>query len=197
MSQVIYLVYKHTAPNGKSYIGCTKNYTKRCNDHKNGNKCSLLQKSIKEFGWDNFKHEILKDSLSKEEGYFWEKFYIKHFNTFEPNGLNMQTGGIKCEYSQTAKDKMSEKKKGKSTWNKGKKLSPEHNAKNTAAKIGRKQSAETIEKRISKTRGMKRTLEQCKKFSEAFKGRKYSPETLQKMSEGQKRRFAKARGEIL
>jgi group I intron endonuclease len=196
MSQV-YLVYMHTAPNGKAYIGRTKNYNRRCADHKYGNKCRLLQESIKEFGWDNLEHKILKDNLSLEDANFWEKFYINHYKTFEPNGLNMQTGGSDCKYSETAKAKMSEKKKGKPSWNTGKKLSAEHIRKSTLAKIGRKQSKEQIEKRVSKLRGKPRDKVMMEKLRQTCIGRKYSTETLQRMSEGQKRRFAKARGEIV
>lgn len=68
-----YCVYKHTAPNGVSYIGMTSNYRKRCGQHKCGSSSSkVFQEAIKEFGWDSIKHEILNDGMTYEEAYAME-----------------------------------------------------------------------------------------------------------------------------
>jgi len=198
MSQVEYIVYRITSPCGKSYIGRTKNYTKRLNDHKNGNKCALLQAAIAEFGWDNMQHQLLKFGLNLDEANMWEKHYIQHFNSIAPNGLNLQTGGINCSHSDISKEKMSKKLKGRRSWNKGKKLSPEHyeNAKKSFFKKGIPLPKEVIEKRSSKLRGKPRDKEMMERLRQHSIGRKFSPETLQRMSEGQKRRQAKLRGEL-
>lgn len=63
-----YLVYKHTTPNEKVYIGITSQSTY---DRwgKNGRRYSgqPFHKAIKKYGWDNINHEILFENLSKEE----------------------------------------------------------------------------------------------------------------------------------
>lgn len=156
MTSQNYLVYKLTSPNGKSYIGRTKNYLKRCNDHKNGNKCRLLQDAIKEFGWHHFNHEILKDGLTLHQANLLEEFYIDFYQTLEPNGYNSQTGGIKTKFSEASKKRISDSHKGQIAWNKGKKLTPEHREKLRLSHLGKKQSKETVEKRVSKFRGKPR-----------------------------------------
>lgn len=42
MSNNIYLIYKHTSPSGKSYIGLTNNYQRRCREHKSSNICIAI-----------------------------------------------------------------------------------------------------------------------------------------------------------
>lgn len=60
-----YVVYKHTSPSNKSYIGITSNYKLRCNQHKSKNsRCRLFSRAIQKHGWDNFTHEILEDNLT-------------------------------------------------------------------------------------------------------------------------------------
>lgn len=80
--------------NGKQYIGITKqNIYKRW---KNGNgykKGTRMENAIKKYGWDNFKHEVLFDNLSKEKAVELEKYYIKQLDTIN-NGYNVQEGGF-------------------------------------------------------------------------------------------------------
>jgi hypothetical protein len=54
----IYVIYKHTAPNGKAYIGQTKDYESRCKQHQSTSDCKAFSDAIKAIGWDNFTHEI-------------------------------------------------------------------------------------------------------------------------------------------
>jgi len=56
-------IYKITSPNGKLYIGRTKHFDARMNEHK----CNALTKqlpnslyrAIRKYGWDNMKREII------------------------------------------------------------------------------------------------------------------------------------------
>lgn len=112
MSQT-YLVYKHTSPLGKSYIGQTFDYQRRCDEHQRENKCSALFSAIKKYGWNNFKHEILKDGLTLDEANFWEKFYINKFNTISPNGYNIRTGGNNSLLHESTKIKIGNANRGK------------------------------------------------------------------------------------
>ncbi len=94
-----YLIYCHTSPTGKKYIGQTNNYNRRCSEHKTTKRCPAFHNAIIKYGWDNFKHEILVDGLTIEEANILEEFYIKKYNTLAPNGYNLQTGGFNSKPS--------------------------------------------------------------------------------------------------
>ena len=68
MEEKKYLIYKHTFPNGMIYIvkTCEKpEYRWKNGEGYNHNK--KMYSDIQKYGWENVKHEILFDSLSKEE----------------------------------------------------------------------------------------------------------------------------------
>ena len=107
--ETAYLVYKHTSPNGKAYIGQTNNYSKRSIQHQDPKSyCRVFAKAIKKYGWDNFTHEILEDNLTLEEANVYENLYIVEHNTLSPNGYNLTTGGDNCKISEETKRLMSE-----------------------------------------------------------------------------------------
>ena len=63
-----YCVYKHTAPNGKVYIGITSQDVLARWNHGNGYKNNKhFFSAIVKYGWDNIRHEILYDDLTKED----------------------------------------------------------------------------------------------------------------------------------
>ena len=82
-----YLIYKHTFPNNKVYIGIT------CNDVKKRWKNGLgyitqsnIFNAIVKYGWNNIKHEILYKDLTKQQAFELEenliissKSYLKEF----------------------------------------------------------------------------------------------------------------------
>jgi predicted GIY-YIG superfamily endonuclease len=45
-----YLIYKHTSPSSKSYIGQTKQYKRRCYEHQYYNGCIAFKNAIKKYG---------------------------------------------------------------------------------------------------------------------------------------------------
>jgi len=108
MSEQIYCVYKHTSPSGKAYIGQTNNYKRRESEHRNHSRveCRSFQNAIKKYGWDNFKHEILKENLNLEEANYWEIKLINDLKTFSPNGYNLKGGGNGVSHSQETIQKM-------------------------------------------------------------------------------------------
>lgn len=200
MTQVIYLVYKHTAPNGKSYIGQTKDYLERCRALKK-DKRTYIGKAIQLYGWNNFKHEILKDELTSVDAIFWEDFYIKKFNTISPNGYNRK---ISTEYTQVSKKQMSESAKGRTPHNKGKNMSAEWREKLSKARLGKepwnkgKTHSEEHRKKLSVARKKRITTEETKaKMSASLKGKKRSPETIQKMKEAWRLRNINQKGVLL
>ncbi|QSM00831.1 endonuclease [Yersinia phage YerA41] len=98
-----YIVYKLTNNITKlSYIGTTKrsiDYRFFSSDHYpshfycifNGKKHKLYD-SIRYVGLDNYTFEIINICDSSDEMYYWEKYYIKKYNTFH-RGYNFSESG--------------------------------------------------------------------------------------------------------
>ena len=90
-----YCVYKHTAPNGKVYIGITGRSPRE--RWRNGNgyyQNTHFKNAIEAYGWDNFQHEILFDGISKEEACEIEKYLIKKYKSnIREHGYNNSSGG--------------------------------------------------------------------------------------------------------
>ena len=88
-------LYKHTSPSGKVYIGITKNISERWRMNGKRYKGSTrIWNAIQKYGWNNFKHEIIMDGLSKQEASQLEKEYIAKYNSTNPLfGYNLTYGG--------------------------------------------------------------------------------------------------------
>jgi len=138
-----FVIYKHTAPNGKAYIGQTNNYQARTNRHKwTNNQCRAFANAIKKYGWDSFAHEILIDELSLKEANDWESFYIFIYNSLSPNGYNLRSGGDNSAPCEETKRILSER-------NKGKKHSDESKVKMSLSQKNRLPATEETRKKIS------------------------------------------------
>ena len=90
-----YTVYKHTSPSGKVYIGVTSLRPKeRWSGGTGYVKNKHFYRAIKKYGWENIKHEILFDGLSKEDAFKTEIELIKEYRSSEREfGYNLGTGG--------------------------------------------------------------------------------------------------------
>ena len=89
----MYLVYIHTNKiNGKKYIGITSK--KSSQRFRNGRGyCSRFGNAIKKYGWNNFKHEILYNNLTRNQAEMIESELIKFYKTtFEKYGYNTYSG---------------------------------------------------------------------------------------------------------
>lgn len=88
-------VYKHTSPNGKVYIGITSRKPKvRWANGLGYMGNDYFFKAIQKYGWDNFKHEILFEKLTKEEAEAKEIELITQFNSTDRKcGYNISSGG--------------------------------------------------------------------------------------------------------
>ena len=88
-------VYKHTNTiNGKVYIGITcQTPEKRWKNGYGYTQNKYFFNSIKKYGWNNFKHEIVKKNLSKLEACDIEKDLINKYKCIVPKGYNLSTGG--------------------------------------------------------------------------------------------------------
>lgn len=89
-----YKVYKHTCPNGKSYIGITRQDERLRWNYGNGYCNQFFGKAVKKYGWANIKHEILEVCETLEEANASEVKYIAHYETMNPEkGYNCTLGG--------------------------------------------------------------------------------------------------------
>lgn len=139
-----YLVYKHTSPSGKAYIGQTDNYNRRNIEHQaESSGCVAFKAAIDKYGWDSFIHEILISDLSLEHANLLEEQLISMHNTQVPNGYNLKPGGDNHHHNDVTKDKIRQKAIGrkmsdttkhkKSVAMKGKQLTDHHIAQIKAA----------------------------------------------------------------
>ena len=88
-----YSVYMHTFPNDKTYVGITKQDLKaRWGSHGQGYKGQAVYDAINEFGWDNIKHEVLMDGVSKEEAKRKECELIDKYKNLDLS-YNISNGG--------------------------------------------------------------------------------------------------------
>lgn len=109
-----YIIYRHKTPNGKVYIGQTKKtahdrwkanglgYT--CHEH------GFFWKAIRKYGWENIRHEILVEGLSKEDADRFEKLFIALYQSDQREyGYNARSGGTSgYVYSEQSKRNISE-----------------------------------------------------------------------------------------
>lgn len=109
-------VYKHTTPSGKVYIGITsQDPKKRWLNGRGYQRNEHFWNAIKKYGWDNIKHDVLAEGLSKEEACRLEKFYIEMYESCDQTkGYNLTTGGeTGAVHTIESRRKLSESKKGK------------------------------------------------------------------------------------
>ena len=206
-----YCVYKHTSPSGKSYIGQTNNLQRRISEHKKpSNRCLAFSTAIQKHGWDNFKHEVLKDNLSLNDANYWESQLIKEYDTLSPNGYNLTTGGDnkKCSEETCLKIGLIHKGRKRSDETRvriglavkareypsgkpngsmsGRNHSAEAKAKMSESRKGVNQSAESIEKRTKTLKGLVRTDETKERIRQSRLGAKATNEAKANMSKASK-----------
>lgn len=88
-----YIVYKHTTPSGKVYIGITKNSpTKRWGAGSGYKNNIAFRNAIYKYGWKNIKHEILLENLSQSEAFYAEKYLIRWYKLHKIS-YNVTDGG--------------------------------------------------------------------------------------------------------
>ena len=104
-----YVLYKHTAPSGKSYIGITCQLPeKRFGvDGVNYKRSKFFWAAIQKYGWQNIRHEIILYDLSENEAKAKEKEYIRLYKSnIREFGYNLTAGGDGIEsYKHTDETK--------------------------------------------------------------------------------------------
>ena len=111
-----YSVYKHTFPNGKVYIGITKQKPEiRWSGGKGYYSQIRMKRAIEKYGWDNIKHEVLFTGLTKNEAQEIEIELISKYDSANPKkGYNIDLGGnLRAPLSQEAKEKLRASNLGK------------------------------------------------------------------------------------
>lgn len=176
-----YKVYRHTCPNGKIYIGISrqKDIQRRWQHGLGYHNNVLFYRAIRKYGWESITHEILYEGLTKAEAEEKEIELIARFKTNDPNfGYNIDNGG-NCfgSHSPETKKKISEAQLGiknhmfgKPSPLKGRKQTPEQVEKNRLSHLGQPSywkgkhlPPETIEKlRKPKTEEHRRRLSEVR-----------------------------------
>lgn len=86
-----YKVYVHVFPDGKRYVGCTCQPVKQRWDGGLGYRGrTRVFRAILNYGWNNIRHYILMDNLTKEEAFLYEAAFIYSWKTYtKSKGYNM------------------------------------------------------------------------------------------------------------
>jgi len=175
--------------NGKYYVGqTTKTFKERLQRHKYSN--FPIDKALKKYGNDSF-NKILIENIPEEKLDELEQKYIEKYNSLNPKGYNLTTGGNKNKhYSKKSRIKNSEAHKGEKNVRFGTHHTEETKKKQSEAHKGEKNHffgkslAEDHKKKLSEankgnipwnkgTKGIKRkplTEEHKKKVSKGKKG---------------------------
>lgn len=128
-------VYMHIVPNGLKYIGITKQRLKKRWGYGFGyQKNKRFFHAIVKYGWDNIKHDVLFDNLTKEQAEAKEKELINQYKTnLEQFGYNQTTGGSGSPNCKQTPEQI----QARVAAVRGRKMTTEHKAKLSAASKGR------------------------------------------------------------
>jgi group I intron endonuclease len=154
MSEKKFVLYKHTCPNGKVYIGITcKKPQIRWNYGKGYQKNKHFYNAILKYGWDNIKHEILFDNVSEKDIYSLEQETIAQYKaTNRKYGYNKSIGGERAglgvKLSKERKKRISEMTKGENNPFYHKKHKPEVVEFLKRLNVGRKHTKKELKKMI-------------------------------------------------
>lgn len=91
-----YIVYKHTSPSNKVYIGITKFDPKYrwLNNGRGYRNQTIFFNAIIKYGWINFKHEILYTELSEEKALDKEEELTRKYKSYDRRfGYNVSLRG--------------------------------------------------------------------------------------------------------
>lgn len=123
-----YSVYIHVFPDGKVYVGATRQSIKKRWRHGQGyrNQKNLFS-AILNTGWENIRHIVVKDGLSEPEAQQLERDLIKQYHSQDPeHGYNTKNGGqVFGEHSEEFLKNLEDRMIG-NTYCVGRKLSKEH-----------------------------------------------------------------------
>jgi group I intron endonuclease len=126
-------IYKITSPTGRLYVGKTYNFKQRVSDYRcmrYRSKRSIIIWSIKKYGWDTHKMEIVEEvddkSLNEREIFWIEQLQTYTYN--HHNGMNLTKGGDGQRHSwknDLERVRVAKLRCGENAPSFGKKVSPE------------------------------------------------------------------------
>lgn len=91
-----HVIYKITSPSGKFYIGRTKNFKGRMNEHRISatvhDSQFRIHKAIRKYGWKAMKREIIAEVIGTDEAIYLESKLIEKYDTVN-SGYNMTYNG--------------------------------------------------------------------------------------------------------
>ena len=133
--------------NNKYYVGqTTRSFKERFLCHKTSH--SIIVRSIRKYGKENFTFLLLKNIPEKELDY-WEKHYINECNSLVPYGYNLEGGGNKNKkLHEETKKKMS--KAQKKIGNKPPSWEGKHHTEETKKKMSEVKKGKVVSKETRK-----------------------------------------------
>ena len=181
MKKRIILIYKLTAPNGKSYIGQTINLIKRLSSHLIAD--SPIGNAFYKYGAENFKIEILWITINNETANVIEIAAIALYNTKAPNGYNLTDGGEGARGLKWTEEQKKEKSKNQKGKQRGKDNPMYGRQRPDTVKRNKQPRAKETRRRQSETMsGRTFTEEHKRNISKSGKGIKPSKNTKIKMA---------------
>lgn len=115
-----YVVYMHTVPNGKVYIGITKHNPPERRWGKGGRRYKnnvSFWKDIQKYGWSNIKHDILYSDIPVDLARQKERMLISSYDSMNPlYGYNHTSGGDVSTQEFSAEVIESIRQHSKSMW---------------------------------------------------------------------------------
>lgn len=171
-----YFVYKHTTPSGKVYIGITcQRLSQRWANGKGYKGQRLFANSIKKHGWDNIRHEILFEGLTKEKA---EQYEIELIAKYKAAGISLNSamgGGLVRGWHQTDETKslISTLYTGEGNPQFGTHHSEEHKQKISVALKGRSRPQSVRDKISAGNKGKPKSTAHKQAISANIKGRKF------------------------
>ena len=136
------------------YVGQTidpeRRFKQHINDVINKKDNNIFHRALRKYGLENWVYCVLEDNVLKENLNLKEIEWIEYYDSFY-NGYNLTTGGdTNYIVSEEYRRKLSESRKGKSSWNKGISMNEESKKKLSESLKGRVISTET-RKRMSES----------------------------------------------
>lgn len=170
-----FCVYIHVFPNNKVYIGITSRKPEVRWGNKGFNyRSQRIKSAIDKYGWENVKHYILEENISKHDAEQLEIKLIKaHRSNEKEFGYNSSTGGnVGClGYKHTEEEKQKIREILKTTYpNRGRKATDEERKRLSKAHMGQvawNKGIKGVVKQSEETR-LKRSLIMKEKYKDHF-----------------------------
>lgn len=195
-----YAIYIHTFPNGKRYVGISKDVNHRFRNGKGYYNQKIMYNAIQKYGWENVETTIVSDHLAEKEAKQKEIEYIALFKTTDRKfGYNQTFGGEGGNGRVEGEENKKRTGKRMSELHKGVPLSDEHKRKISETLKGKPKSySESGRKRIIESNRTRHYSDQTRKkmsqnTKKAMKEKNMSEYLSRKWQENKEERKAKLR----